>query len=891
MMRYSPQLSKLKIPHSQDIQPNKASSPVGAFNLLVGEHRRPIFDHYTSPNRSLSQRVNQYPHPLFLHPIQAKVMLDEGYDTYKQRRSGLYTMLSQGLPESFQGREGTVDDFVKVIRFLEHNRSVAEQSARYSKLFDAFRSGQIPPAEFGNFVRASGTYYRQLGELSGTGAQSQANFRRALGIKNLRALNRSRAILSGEANVSLQALLTGGLGGGPGSEGAAGSGKGPSAIDLQPKITPIATIANPTVVGLEQENRGISFVIAGSDPKGELAATEAKALDNIPLLAVTYDTLTFKTPVYKTIRVLEVISGPSPYSDYEEGDFFQARDLLLEAFEAIDEENVLRSPTESPKTLRNVLERYQTSLELNQIDPRYQLTPNPKFLDVTFSINPELSQDWSTQVNISLPYEAIGDPNSGFSHIFNRNTGRAYPQIQAHAEQMANLIDPIGASANLKSLFTHLFFQEIQAAQINDPSRPFSFYSKEGSSYVIRASGEDIVSGVLSDRDVLALYQWVANNGISGALQQYTDALRQAAIATRSIIKYQDRLVGTDRTFTTRFEAIFISSVMTRIESNRHQLGARVDHTELRARTAQQGIPNLEDIKHFGIPDAKSRLPIREQHGRYYVVIEDRVTRGTTAQTLKVGPDAWELSDLANTVVRDILATQSFVSPTLEPEISRGQLLIEVLARTLQECPYQSISPALIHALQTENAQGGLGQESLVGRLLEQQDDLAHHPPLQAEYSEAVKVVLNCAPTLVIELDSDTQEALMTDLTFSFEEAFYQVFSQGLSTPLPCLPPTPEHFTAGLVEYAQNSQACRILAAQSTTLFQLLQTKVVTPALRSAFIQGIIRALSILPLSVEQQRLINALSKEALTSLLQPGVIQDVREWASLEAVMTQAWS
>ncbi len=104
-----------------------------------------------------------------------------------------------------------------------------------------------------------------------------------------------------------------------------------------------------------------------------------------------------------------------------------------------------------------VIEKYNELLELKKIDPRYRLTAKKDFADTEFSFHPEKLKFYP-QGNISIPYEAIGDPNSNFKQLISiKDIKSGYDLILQEVAKLANTIDPSGANGGIKSLLVHLW--------------------------------------------------------------------------------------------------------------------------------------------------------------------------------------------------------------------------------------------------------------------------------------------------------------------------------------------------------------------------------------------------------------------------------------------------
>ena len=116
--------------------------------------------------------------------------------------------LFDGLPASLDRT-----NFADAFQFLLENRSTAERQSQFNRVFEEIQAGRFASSEVEAFIQASSDYYTSLGTRN-SGAQDQQRFRDALGIGNLRALQRTEA-LSPEFTPHLDNLLEGLSGGDP----------------------------------------------------------------------------------------------------------------------------------------------------------------------------------------------------------------------------------------------------------------------------------------------------------------------------------------------------------------------------------------------------------------------------------------------------------------------------------------------------------------------------------------------------------------------------------------------------------------------------------------------------------------------------------------------------
>ena len=601
----------------------------------------------------------------------------------------------------------------------------------------------------------------------------------------------------------------------------------------------VTSVSNPNIIGLELENQAITFAnipASGSSAKSaRLAVTSTNVLDDIPLFAVTFDsTFAGGQPI------LEVVSGPSDIAEYGQDDFFTARDLVLQAFQ-----NVAVRSTEQERTIETFVEEYNVLARTAGIDPRYQLDTVSEFRSTTFNIDTDVG-GYSPQINYSIAYDAIGDQNSGFRELFLEDFRDAYSVIRERASALADQVAGGEASANLRSLFTHLFLTEIQPTLVQ--SENLTFYTKEGSAFLFRVSGEDVVNGILSNQDVLTLRRWLSDN-TDGAFAEYDNALKNAA---SDILESPQELdtITSDTLFEARFRAVFETAVNNRIESDRSQLGNTVDYSALEPEFGQEVTDFQRDGTHLSIPDSSSRLPIRENSGRHYIVFEDRATNGANARSLNSGSAAWNPANADSSTIRNIVELQSFPPQPETTVLNRGGLLTRVALDTWAEG--DSLTSGLINALQAENQHGNIEHDRLVDNILDHADGL--NASRRQSYAERVLDTFEQAPELLSGVER-LNFSEFVDLTgFDASVALVRSLAQGLPPSAASLPSDPQRLPETIrillqlsfvdVQLSLHPEARALLEAKAFTLRQLTESGLISSSVVAEAITEALNALA-----------------------------------------------
>ncbi len=324
----------------------------------------------------------------------------------------------------------------------------------------------------------------------------------------------------------------------------------PKLIDPEAQ-SPVETRPVSDRVGFEAEYGAIRVEDGRSLEVGTLAQTSSNEL-GFPLLELANDV----APLGKD---LEIRTGPVSFGKNQDPIAFQVRQIL-------DEQ--IKSLTEQPTTLADFVKDFNDRLSgLGEGAEKYRLEVIDGFEETTLKLAleqvPNRLLGGAVQVNVSIPYDALGDPLGGVDELFLEDGSGVFfiRARKAGIEVASNQVRTAGLSGSpsptLEAFFTHFVYTGILA--VNPATNPaqdgFLTLNKAKVPLLLRVSLEDVVTGILSPDDIAVL------NSLNG------DAKVQLRETLKGKIREALRLPESETNFDgfdDRFDSIFEDALAAR---------------------------------------------------------------------------------------------------------------------------------------------------------------------------------------------------------------------------------------------------------------------------------------------------------------------------------------
>ena len=432
--------------------------------------------------------------------------------------------------------------------------------------------------------------------------------------------------------------------------------------------TPVVDRAVADRLGFENEFAGVGVTFGENVlndgtvlPQGRLgreflATTSQGGELGFPLLSLTSDT-------FDSFNDLEIVTAPLSLSANRDADGFTVRSIILEEIARIPDGAV-----SIEIFVQRINDRVEAELGSDGA-ARYRLDVLDSAQGATLAFNPD--QDvvsdpaaisrGAVQTNISIRYDALGDPNSGLSDLYRTAFGEdPFGQIFSRAQRIGSEIaealtdQPSGA---LRSFFTQLVNHgaavslpvDFSPDEVTDSTIDgFNRTDKTFFPILPRVSLEDVVASVLSDGDIEKL------RGLSAEeLSSLSDRVR-AGIEFASLGR-----ADTDQTlnffgYDQRFERIFETALNARVEE-----GAPFRFATQAPGTFVSPLNGRDVIDHTIGGDGGTRLPAFTNDGNVFVVAELRF-EGPRIQNLFNNRELWSLD---NEGIRSITKLQQYDTP------------------------------------------------------------------------------------------------------------------------------------------------------------------------------------------------------------------------------------
>ena len=449
---------------------------------------------------------------------------------------------------------------------------------------------------------------------------------------------------------------------------------------------PVAVRPITDRLGFESEFGQINVNLPeGQIERASLATTRPEFNElGVPLFSLTTDVLGDR------VNDLELITGPTSIAQNSDTETIAFRQIVLDEIR-----NLTSNETPIDDFVQAINRRAAAELSADAAD-RFQLETVASQLDTTLSFVPgRLVTDAAdipggqTQLNISLQYAAIGDPQSGYGRFFGPTfLGESLLTVSQTqgieiARSLSGGADP---SPLLASFFTQFVRQGVLSTLSNDaigvtPDATdrdgFNNVDKRLFALLPRASLEDVVAGVLGNEDIEVLRQATAD-GTGGLAQQIRDSIEFAAIGREPLLEelnfngYEERIAN-----------IFENVLNARIEA-----GERFQIAPFEADASTSVLNGRNVTPHTGANGGVSRVPVSiTPDGDPVVVVEFR----TQSDFVTAAYSDASLFSVDNPDFRDLLKLQFYDSPLAQKLIFEdfvegyGNTVESVIARTANQ--------------------------------------------------------------------------------------------------------------------------------------------------------------------------------------------------------------
>ena len=383
--------------------------------------------------------------------------------------------------------------------------------------------------------------------------------------------------------------------------------KSENQIRKQLDFTPIENLADRRSVkqgtkagryGFEVELR---WVETEAPQREHLAYTPQYGANQYPALSVTVDGLDGK-------HIIELVGAPFSTDEYNQSqDIYRAKQLITDTMRELNQKR-----TNGSYTVEELVIEYNKKLGSYDAD----FSKKFKLSVVDAHRNDKIYQGRQTthgpQVTISLDYESLGNPLSGFESLYiGRKQHRQVQLAQVYAASLAGQITPT-PSPKLKSLMTQLMLKVFQDSGSENFSKEKYFEP------LIRHGTADAIAGIIDDSDVVALKQFI--DGVGG-IEGFKRFMKRPLARLYSDEGFAQIPENHERLFNRRIESLFGDLLDYRHTNGRTRLPDRIfsDFFTLPDHAGRQ-----RKTYHIDATNSPSRVPVEEVEGRYKIAVEIR---------------------------------------------------------------------------------------------------------------------------------------------------------------------------------------------------------------------------------------------------------------------------